>query len=192
MSAPANPKEPGKENPALRLALDLGPLILFFAVNGFYGIFAATAVFMVAIAAALAASRLLTGKFATMPLVTGVFVMFFGGLTLYLQDETFIKIKPTMIYLLFAGILLGGLAAKRMFLKSVLGEMLSLSDTGWRELTIRWAGFFVVLALLNEAVWRNVSTDVWVSFKVFGLLPLTIAFAALQTGLLKKHAKSRD
>ena len=188
MSAANKPRE----NPALRLALDLGPLILFFAVNGFYGIFAATGVFMVAITAALAASRLLTGKFATMPLVTGVFVMFFGGLTLYLQDETFIKIKPTMIYLLFAGILLGGLADKRMFLKSVLGEMLSLNDTGWRELTIRWAGFFVVLALLNEAVWRNVSTDVWVSFKVFGLLPLTIAFAALQTGLLKKHAKSRD
>ncbi len=192
MSAPAKAKEPGKENPALRLALDLGPLILFFAVNGFYGIFAATAVFMVAIIAALAASRLLTGKFATMPLVTGVFVMFFGGLTLYLQDETFIKIKPTMIYLLFAAILLGGLSVKRMFLKNVLGEMLSLNDTGWRLLTIRWAGFFVVLALLNEAVWRNVSTDVWVSFKVFGLLPLTIAFAALQTGLMQRHAKSRE
>ncbi len=192
MSAQPKANQPGKENPALRLALDLGPLILFFAVNGFYGIFAATASFMVAIVAALAASRLLTGKFAKMPLVTGVFVMFFGGLTLYLQDETFIKIKPTMIYLLFAGILLGGMAFKRMFLNNVLGEMLSLSDTGWRLLTIRWAGFFVILALLNEAVWRNVSTDVWVSFKVFGLLPLTIAFAALQAGLMKRHAKLRD
>lgn len=192
MNTPPTPKKPGKENTALRLALDLGPLILFFAVNGFFGIFTATAVFMLAILAALAASRLLTGKFATMPLVTGVFVLFFGGLTLYLQDETFIKIKPTMIYLLFAAILLGGLAAKRMFLKNVMGEMFSLHDAGWRELTLRWAGFFVVLALLNEAIWRNVSTDVWVSFKVFGLLPLTIAFAVLQAGLLQRHAKSRD
>jgi len=192
MSAPAKPKQPGKENPALRLALDMGPLILFFTVNGFYGIFAATAVFMVAIFAALAASRLLTGKFAIMPLVTAAFVLIFGGLTLYLQDETFIKIKPTMIYLLFTGILLGGLAFNRMFLKNVMGEMFALSDAGWRELTIRWAGFFVTLALLNEAVWRNVSTDVWVSFKLFGLLPLTIAFAALQAGLLQRHAKTRD
>jgi len=192
MSAQPKPNATGKEHTALRLAFDLGPLILFFAVNAFYGIFAATACFMVAIIAALAASRILTGKFAKMPLVTAVFVLIFGGLTLYLQDETFIKIKPTVIYLLFAGLLLGGLAIKRVFLKSVLGEMFALSSAGWWLLTCRWAGFFVFLAILNEAVWRSVSTDMWVSFKVFGLVPLTFVFAALQAGLLQKHAKSRD
>ena len=121
------PKQPGTatqggEHPALRLLLDLGPLILFFTVNAYYGIFVATAVFMVAILAALAASRILTGKFAKMPLITAVFVLVFGGLTIYLQDETFIKIKPTIIYFLFAGLLLGGLAVNRVFLKSVMGE----------------------------------------------------------------------
>ena len=173
----------------LRLALDLGPLILFFAVNAFYGIFAATGFFMVAIVITLITSRILNGKFAKMPLVTAVLVIVFGGLTLYLQDETFIKIKPTVIYTLFASILLGGLALGRVFLQSVLGEMFELSDTGWRLLTYRWAGFFIFLAFLNEAVWRSVSTDDWVSFKVFGLVPLTFIFAAMQAGLLKKHSK---
>ena len=191
------PKQPGTttqggEHPALRLLLDLGPLILFFTVNAYYGIFAATAVFMVAILAALAASRILTGKFAKMPLITAVFVLVFGGLTIYLQDETFIKIKPTIIYFLFAGLLLGGLAVNRVFLKSVMGELFQLHDGGWRLLTYRWAGFFVALAILNEVVWRNFSTSTWVSFKVFGLLPLTLIFAALQAGLLQKHAKPRD
>jgi intracellular septation protein len=182
-------KERGAENPLLRLALDLGPLILFFAINAFYGIFAATGFFMVAIVITLITSRILTGKFAKMPLVTAVLVIVFGGLTLYLQDETFIKIKPTVIYILFASILLGGLALGRVFLQSVLGEMFELSDTGWRLLTYRWAGFFIFLAFLNEAVWRSVSTDNWVSFKVFGLVPLTFIFAAMQAGLLKKHSK---
>ncbi len=185
-----NDKEKGKENPALRLALDLGPLLIFFGVNALYGIFAATGVFMVTIIAALIASRILTGKFAKMPLVTAVLVLVFGGLTLYLQDETFIKIKPTIIYILFASILLGGLAVKRIFLQTVLGEAFQLSATGWRLLTYRWAGFFIFLALANEAVWRSMSTDNWVSFKVFGLLPLTLLFAVMQTGFLQKHAKS--
>ena len=189
MSNSAKEKERGAENPLLRLALDLGPLILFFAVNAFYGIFAATGFFMVAIVITLITSRILTGKFAKMPLVTAVLVIVFGGLTLYLQDETFIKIKPTVIYTLFASILLGGLALGRVFLQSVLGEMFELSDTGWRLLTYRWAGFFIFLAFLNEAVWRSVSTDDWVSFKVFGLVPLTFIFAAMQAGLLKKHSK---
>ena len=189
MSNSAKEKERGAENPLLRLALDLGPLLLFFAINAFYGIFAATGFFMVAIVITLITSRILTGKFAKMPLVTAVLVIVFGGLTLYLQDETFIKIKPTVIYTLFASILLGGLALGRVFLQSVLGEMFELSDTGWRLLTYRWAGFFIFLAFLNEAVWRSVSTDDWVSFKVFGLVPLTFIFAAMQAGLLKKHSK---
>jgi intracellular septation protein len=192
VSGAANRKTASREHPALRLALDLGPLILFFAVNALYGIFAATAVFMAAIAIALAASRLLTGQFARMPLVTAVFVLVFGGLTLWLQDETFIKIKPTVIYLLFAGILLGGLTVNRVFLQSLLGEMFSLTDAGWRQLTWRWAGFFMFLAVLNEIVWRSFSTDTWVSFKVFGLVPLTFVFAALQAGLLQRHAKPSD
>ena len=185
-----NDKEKGKENPALRLALDLGPLLIFFGVNALYGIFAATGVFMVAIIAALIASRILTGKFAKMPLVTAVLVLVFGGLTLYLQDETFIKIKPTIIYILFASVLLGGLAVKRIFLQTALGEAFQLTVTGWRLLTYRWAGFFIFLALANEAVWRSMSTDNWVSFKVFGLLPLTLLFAVMQTGFLQKHAES--
>ncbi len=192
MSKSAKNEQRSAENPLLRLALDLGPLILFFAINALYGIFLATGFFMVAIVAALITSRVLTGKFAKMPLVTAAMVIVFGGLTLYLQDETFIKIKPTVIYTLFASILVGGLATGRVFLQSVLGEMFELSDTGWRLLTYRWAGFFIFLAFLNEAVWRSVSTDNWVSFKVFGLVPLTFIFAAMQAGLLQKHAKPSE
>ena len=195
MSASGSSKESAQgkqENPVLRLVLDLGPLLLFFGVNAYFGIFAATGVFMVAIIIALVVSRALTGQFAKMPLVTAVFVMVFGGLTLYLQDETFIKIKPTIIYLLFAGILLGGLAVKRVFLRSLLGEAFDLDDAGWRKLTWRWAWFFIFLAGLNEIVWRSFSTDIWVSFKVFGLVPLTLVFAAFQVGLLQKHARSAE
>jgi intracellular septation protein len=185
-------KQQNQEHPALRLALDLGPLLLFFGVNALYGIFVATGFFMVAIVAALVTSRLLTGRFAKMPMVTAVLVLVFGGLTLYLQDETFIKIKPTIIYILFAGILLGGLALNRIFLQTFFGEAFRLSDVGWRKLTIRWAGFFIFLAVTNELVWRSVSTDTWVSFKVFGLLPLTLIFAVMQTGFLQRHAQSPD
>jgi len=192
VSKSAKDEQRSAENPLLRLALDLGPLILFFAINALYGIFLATGFFMVAIVAALITSRVLTGKFAKMPLVTAAMVIVFGGLTLYLQDETFIKIKPTVIYTLFASILVGGLATGRVFLQSVLGEMFELSDTGWRLLTYRWAGFFIFLAFLNEAVWRSVSTDNWVSFKVFGLVPLTFIFAAMQAGLLQKHVKPSE
>lgn len=173
----------------MRLALDLGPLLLFFGLNAYFGIFAATAGFMVAIMIALAVSRVVTGQFAKMPLVTAVFVLVFGGLTLWLQDETFIKIKPTIIYLLFAGLLLGGLALGRNFLQVLLGEAFSLAPEGWRLLTLRWSGFFFFLAILNEFVWRSFSTDTWVSFKVFGFLPLTLVFAALQVGLLQKYAR---
>lgn len=192
MSKSEKKNEAGGENPILRLALDLGPLLLFFGANALYGIFIATGLFMVAIVIALITSRLLTGKFAKMPMVTAVLVLVFGGLTLYLQDETFIKIKPTVIYCLFASILMGGLAVGRTFLQNVLGEMFDLTDTGWRLLTYRWAGFFVFLAITNEVVWRSVSTDNWVSFKVFGLVPLTFIFAALQTGLMQKHAKPTE
>ena len=112
-----------------------------------------------------------------MPLVTAVIVLVFGGLTLVLQDETFIKLKPTIIYVLFGGVLLGGLAFRKPLLGMVFDSVFHLTDEGWRKLTLRWALFFFALAVLNEIVWRTQSTDFWVSFKVFGVLPLTFLFA---------------
>ncbi len=188
----ASPHDPSAPSPAAKLALDLGPLILFFLINAFYGIFAATGVFMVAVIAALAASKLLHGKISPMPAVSAVLVLAFGGLTLVLQDETFIKLKPTILYTLFAGVLVIGLYFNRIFLQMLMGEAFQLDREGWRKLTLRWAVFFLFLAVLNEIVWRTMSTDFWVSFKVFGLLPLTVIFAALQVGLLQRHASEES
>ncbi len=175
-------------HPALKLALDLGPLVLFFAANARYGIFVATATFMVAVVVALAVSYALTRQLPIMPLVTAVIVLVFGGLTLILQDELFIKLKPTIIYLLFAGVLLGGLAFGKPLLGMVFDSVFHLTAEGWRKLTLRWAVFFLFLAVLNEIVWRTQTTDVWVSFKVFGVVPLTFLFGALQYPLLTKYA----
>jgi intracellular septation protein len=175
-------------NPLTRLALDLGPLALFFAANSRYGIFAATATFMVAVLAALAASYLMTRRLPIMPVVTAVIVVVFGALTLILHDATFIKVKPTVIYALFGAVLFGGLYFNKPLLGVVFDALFSLTDEGWRKLTWRWAIFFFALAALNEIVWRNVSTNVWVDFKVFGVVPLTFLFAALQAPLLKKYA----
>lgn len=180
-------EETEQESPLLRLGLDFGPLLIFFVVNWLGGLFWATGVFMVVTVIALAISRIVTGKIATMPLVTAGFVMVFGGLTLYLQNETFIKVKPTIIYMLFAGALLIGHMMGRAPLKILLGQAFELTETGWRTLTFRWAGFFVALAVLNEFVWRNVSNDSWVTFKVFGLLPITLIFAMLQIRLIQRH-----
>jgi intracellular septation protein len=170
----------------LKLAIELGPLAVFFLANAKGGIFWATGAFMVATLASLAASRLLLKRIAVMPLVTGFFVLVFGGLTIALQDELFIKMKPTIVNGLFAAILLGGLAAGHAALKHLFGEVFQLTDEGWRRLTFRWALFFVVLAGLNEVVWRNFSTDSWVTFKVFGIMPLTMVFAVAQIGLIKQ------
>jgi intracellular septation protein len=174
-------------NPLLKLVFDLGPLALFFFANSRYGIFVATATFMIAVLAALAASYVLTRHLPIMPVVTAVIVVVFGGLTLILHDATFIKVKPTIIYALFGGILLGGLLFGRSLLGVVFDSMFQLTAEGWRKLTWRWAIFFLVLAVLNEIVWRNTSTDVWVDFKVFGVMPLTFLFGALQVPLLKKY-----
>jgi intracellular septation protein len=175
-------------NPLTRLALDLGPLALFFAANSRYGIFAATATFMVAVLAALATSYLMTRRLPIMPVVTAVIVVVFGALTLILHDATFIKVKPTVIYALFGAVLFGGLFFNKSLLGVVFDSLFNLTDEGWRKLTWRWAIFFFALAALNEIVWRNVSTNVWVDFKVFGVVPLTFLFAALQAPLLKKYA----
>ena len=171
----------------IKFVVELGPLLVFFFVNSHYGIFEGTAAFMVATVVSLIASRFFLGRIATMPLVTGVFVLVFGGLTLYLQDDHFIKMKPTIVNGLFAAILLGGLYFDRLFLKTVFGDVMRLTREGWRILTIRWALFFVLLAILNEVMWRMFSTDTWVTFKVFGIMPLTFVFAMAQIGVLKKH-----
>jgi intracellular septation protein len=175
-------------NPFVKIALDLGPLVLFFFANSRFGIFTATATFMVAVLAALAASYVLTRRLPIMPVVTAIIVLVFGGLTLILHNDTFIKIKPTIIYALFGAVLLGGLLFGKTLLGVVFDSLFHLTEEGWRKLTVRWALFFFVLAVLNEIVWRNTSTNVWVDFKVFGVMPLTLVFGALQYPLLQKYA----
>src|SRR6266851_1237162 len=171
-----------KLNPVLKLVLDLGPLLVFFAANSRFGIFAATGAFMAAILIALAIAYALTRHLPIMPLVTAVVVVVFGTLTLVLHDELFIKVKPTIIYVLF------GLAFGKSLLGLVFDSVFHLTEEGWRKLTLRWALFFLALAVLNEIVWRTQTTDIWVSFKVFGVVPLTFLFAALQYPLLQRCA----
>jgi len=187
-------EEHAASQPALlpKLAIELGPLLVFFAGNAIAGIYAGTGAFMVATVISLVVARLRYHKVPVMPLVSGAIVLVFGGLTLYLQDETFIKLKPTIIYLLFAGTLFGGIAFGKNLLAMVFDQMFHLTAEGWRKLTVRWALFFLLLAVLNEIVWRTQSTDTWVAFKVFGVMPLTFVFAALQYPLLTKYDASED
>ncbi len=181
-------------NPLLKLALEMGPLVVFFLANQRAGIFMATALFMAAVVASLAVSYALTRHLPMMPMVTGVVVLVFGGLTLWLQDDHFIKLKPTIVNSLFGATLLGGLAFGRPLLPYVLDTVFQLTPEGWRKLTFRWGLFFFVLAGLNEIVWRTQTTDFWVNFKVFGIMPITIAFALAQTPLILRHepAKPED
>jgi intracellular septation protein len=180
--------EKPKLNPYLKLALDIGPLLVFFVANSRLGIFGGTAVFMVAIVVALGISYAMTRHWPIMPVVSAVIVLVFGGLTLILHDETFIKVKPTIIYALFGGALLVGYFFDKPLLEIVFDSVFHITDEGWRKLTLRWAGFFLFLAVLNEVVWRTQSTDFWVSAKLFGFMPLTIIFGALQVPLLMKYA----
>jgi intracellular septation protein len=182
--------------PLLKLVLELGPLVLFFMTNAYadrFGyaedrrIYAATALFVVATLAALAVNYALVRKLPIMPMVSAAVVLVFGGLTLALQNEIFIKLKPTIVNTMFGLVLLGGLYFRKPLLAIVLDSMFELTEEGWRKLTLRWALFFFALAALNEIVWRTQTTDFWVSFKVFGIMPLTIAFALAQTPLLLRH-----
>jgi len=184
--------EKKKINPVLKFVLDIGPLLLFFAANARFGIFTATGVFMVAALTAVAVTYAITRHLAIMPMVTAVIVLVFGTLTLVLHNDLFIKVKPTIIYVLFGGTLLGGLAFGKPLLGILLDQMFTLTDEGWRKLTLRWALFFLALAVLNEVVWRTQTTDFWVAFKVFGVVPLTFVFGALQMPLLKKYGTDID
>lgn len=192
MNKPPEAKPVRTEEPALplKLAIDLGPLLLFFGANAASGIYVATGVFMVATFAALGFAWWRYHKVPVMLLVTAAIVLVFGGLTLYLRDETFIKLKPTIVYLIFAGLLAGGLLLKRPVLELLFGAAFSLTEGGWRKLTWRWALFFVAMAIVNELVRRNFSTDFWVSFKAFGFLPLTLLFAVAQVPLMQRYGLS--
>ena len=202
-------------NPLLRILIEIGPLAAFFLLNArgddlvesLEGtetllfmqensldkpIFLATAGFMVMTMVSLAVSYAIERRLPIMPLVSGVFVLGFGTLTLLLQDEDFIKLKPTITNSLFAVILFGGLAFGRPLLRPLFGSVMDLTPRGWRILTFRWACFFVLLAILNEIVWRSFDTDTWVDFKVFGIMPLTLVFAMTQLPLLKRESTAAD
>jgi intracellular septation protein len=199
---PADPKRKHM-NPLLKLALELGPLMVFFFANsrgewlvktfpalGDFGgpLFVATGLFMVATAISLSVSWLLVRTLPIMPLVSGVVVFVFGALTLYLQDEIFIKMKPTIVNTLFGVVLLGGLYFGKSLLGYVFDEAFKLDAEGWRKLTLRWGVFFLFLALVNEVVWRLFSTDTWVAFKVWGIMPITLIFTFSQMPLIMRHS----
>ncbi len=175
-----------------KLLLEVGPLALFFVINAKVGIFEATGAFMTATIVALAYSYLTLKRIPTLPLVVGIFVLIFGGLTLYFDNAIFIKLKPTIVNVLFGSTLLIGLILKRSYLKTLLDGTLDLDETGWRKLTERWSLFFFLLAALNEAVWRTQTTDMWVDFKVFAVMPMTIAFSLTQLPLILRHQRKDD
>ena len=174
-------------HPLFKLATELGPLIIFFIANAKFDLFVATGAFMVAVIVAMVASYVVTRHVPMMAIVTAVVVIVFGTLTLMLHDETFIKVKPTIVYTLFAAILGGGLLFGRSFIAIMFDQMFNLTPHGWRILTLRWALWFLAMAVLNEIIWRTQSTDFWVNFKVFGMVPLTMLFAVTQMPLIKRY-----
>jgi intracellular septation protein len=206
MTQATGPAKPAM-NPLLKLALELGPLIVFFfanargqqiaeafpALGGLGGpIFVATALFMVATALSLSVSYAIARTVPVMPLVSGVVVFVFGALTLWLQNDTFIKMKPTIVNSLFGATLLVGLWFGRSFLKLVFDSAFQLDEEGWRKLTMRWGLFFLLLAAMNEIVWRGFSTDFWVAFKVWAVMPITLIFTFSQVPLMMRHSLDKD
>ncbi|MFC6491047.1 septation protein A [Nitratireductor sp. GCM10026969] len=194
-------------NPLLKMALELGPLMVFFFANargewlaerfpalGELGgpLFIATALFMAATAIALSASWLLVRKLPILPLVSGIVVFIFGALTLYLHSEIFIKMKPTIVNSLFGAVLLGGLFFGKSLLGYVFDSAFRLDAEGWRKLTLRWGLFFIFLAVVNEVVWRSFSTDAWVAFKVWGIMPITLVFTMSQMPLIMRHSLEKE
>jgi intracellular septation protein len=179
-------------NPYLKFALELGPLALFFIVYGRLGIFAATGVLMASVLVTLGVSYGMLRRIPIMPLVTAVIVLIFGSLTLVLHDETLIKIKPTALYSLFGAALFVGLWLKKPLLKILFDGALHVTEEGWRRLTWRWAFFFLGLAVLNEIIWRTQSTDLWVKFKSFGFLPITLLFALAQAPLIMRYETKEE
>ena len=174
-------------NPILKLVLELGPLALFFIAYSRLGLIGATAVMMVTVVVTLSVSYALLRRLPIMPLVTAIIVVIFGSLTFVFHNETFIKMKPTVLYLLFGGALFGGLAFNRPLLPVLFDGALNVTAEGWRKLTWRWALFFLALAVLNELIWRTQTTDLWVAFKTFGIMPLTILFALAQAPLVMRY-----
>lgn len=171
----------------MKFLLEMGPLVAFFVVYKFHGLIEATAVLMAATFASVIATYVLHKKVPVMPLITAGVVGVFGGLTIFLQDETFIKLKPTIVNCIFAVILLGGAFFKKGFLRYLLGEALPMSEEAWRVFSMRWGIFFLFLAVVNEVVWRNFSTDFWVQFKVFGMFTMSILFTLSQVPFIKRH-----
>ncbi|MGO4564503.1 septation protein A [Rhizobium sp. 2YAF20] len=196
------PSAADRQHPMLKLALEIGPLMVFFfgnlrgpwlvqqfpALASLGGpLFVATALFMAATVLSLVVSKFVLGHLPIMPFISGLVVLVFGSLSIYLQDETFIKMKPTIINTLFGVALLGGLAFGKSLLGYVFNAAFQLDEAGWRKLTIRWGIFFLFLAVLNEVIWRNFSDDFWIAFKVWGTMPITILFTLAQMPLIMKH-----
>ena len=170
-----------------KLLIDIGPLAVFFIFYSRSDLKSAIIPFMIATIIAVLFSYIMEKKIPVMPTVGALIILIFGGLTIYFDNEVFFKMKPTIINLLFALILYGGLIVKKSLLKFLLGAAIKLEDEGWKILTQRWISFFIALAILNEIVWRTQSTDIWVNFKVFGILPITFIFTITQFPLIKKY-----
>ena len=184
--------KPRKLDPTLKFALELGPLVLFFLAFWKFGIFVATGVMMAGVVVTLSVSWWKLRRLPIMPVVTGVIVLIFGSLSLIFHNDMLIKVKPTVLYSLFAAALFFGLAMKKPILQIMFDGALHLTPEGWRILTWRWAFFFLALAVLNEAVWRTQTTELWITFKSFGFLPLTVLFALAQTPVVMKHEAKEE
>ena len=170
-----------------KILVDIGPLAIFFIFYTRGNLQSAILPFMIATVIAVIFSYIIEKKIPIMPTFAAIIILVFGGLTIYFDNEVFFKMKPTIINFLFASILYVGIILNKIFLKNLLGSALKLHDDGWLILTKRWISFFIALAILNEIIWRTQSTDLWVNFKVFGILPITFIFTMTQFSLIKKY-----